>query len=86
MEVIDDAALVPSRNHVAPPDRFSHELTEPAPYWFDGAGSKNPDGELPAGTPVLLTIGDNTFCRVIDERGLFVQVRCEVLRPLTEGD
>lgn len=82
---MDDAALVPSRNHVAPPDRFTHQVVASAPYWYDGAGAKPPDGELPAGSKVLLTTGDGRFCAVIDPRGLFVQVPCEMLGPLEGG-
>lgn len=79
--VLPDSALVPQRNSVSPPpDQFSHVLSRPAPFWYDGAGSRPADGELATGTRVLaVRRADGDHCWVIDERGLYVQVEASAL-------
>ena len=80
-EVLGPDSLVPAVNLVQPPpDQFSHELTRDEPYRFGSDSTTSPDGELQRGTPVLVVANDGRHARVIDERGLYVQVRSESLR------
>lgn len=85
-EVLGADSLVPALNLVQPPpDQFSHELTRDEPYRFGSDPTASPDGELHRGTPVLVVANDGRHARVIDERGLYVQVRSESLRPRRRG-
>ena len=85
-EVLGADSLVPAANFVQPPpDQFSHELTRDEPYRFGADPTASPDGELQRGTPVLVIVNDGHHARVIDERGLYVQVRSESLRPRRRG-
>jgi hypothetical protein len=56
--VLAEKALIPEHNLVEPPpNRFTHELTVDEPYWYDRPAmqrASEPDGVLPAGTPVVL--------------------------------
>jgi hypothetical protein len=74
--VLDEQSLVPDPNLLEPPpNRFTHRLTRRAPYFYgsrDEAGA--PDGELPAGTEVVLLRRDGERCRVADGQGLYVEV------------
>lgn len=82
--VLSDHALVPDTNLIRPPpNRFSHELVDDEPYRFDRAEpAPEHDGVLSAGTPVLLVVDGQERCRVVDGRGLFVEVRRGSLREL----
>ena len=82
--VLAAGALVPAANLVEPPpDHFSHECTRNEPYRYGGDPSTPPDGELVMGTPVLVVADDGRHARVIDEHGLYVQVRSDSLRART---
>ncbi len=80
--VLGDEALVPPAHLVRPPpNRFTHELTVDEPYRFDRpGGGAGPEGVLPAGTPVVLLVEGDDRCRVVDGRGLYVEVRRSSLR------
>jgi hypothetical protein len=79
--VLAPDALVPAANLVEPPpDHFSHELDRDEPYRFGTDASASPDGEFQRGTPVLVIADDGHHAHVIDERGLYVQVRSASLR------
>lgn len=82
--VLPDSALVPDRNVIRPaPNRFTHELTRAAPFYFDGAQQqgRQPNGEFPDGTRVVLLVHHGgTHCRVVDSRGLYVEVEFDALR------
>lgn len=84
--VLPESAQVPERNIIRPaPNRFSHELTRDAPFYFGEArGGGPPDDVLPGGTKVVLLVRDASaaYCRVVDARGLYVEVGCESLRAL----
>lgn len=82
--VLGEEALVPDRNVVDPaPNRFTHELTEDEPYRFDRPEPSDEfDGVLAAGTPVVLLVDGPERCRVVDGRGLYVEVRCASMREL----
>lgn len=85
-EVLAADALVPAANVVQPPpDQFSHVLTRDEPYRFGTDPTATPDGELQRGTPVLVVVNDGHHARVIDGRGLYVQVRSESLRARRRG-
>ena len=85
-EVLTADSLVPAANFVQPPpDQFSHVLTRDEPYRFGTDLAASPDGELQRGTPVLVIVNDGHHARVIDERGLYVQVRSESLRSRRRG-
>jgi hypothetical protein len=76
VHALDESALVPESNVIRPtPTRFTHELTVDTPFRLDRTptGSK-PDGILPAGTPVVVTTTHGDRCRVVDGRGLAVDV------------
>jgi hypothetical protein len=83
--VLGSKALVPKKNLIRPhPNQFTHELTRRAPYYFaapqPGAAA---DGELPAGTPVvLLTRASGPYSWVVDGQGLYVAVRSASLKKL----
>ena len=83
-EVLPDSAMVPEENLTSPPPtHFTHELNRAAPYFYTSAQSGvSPDGEFPAGTKVLLVSTGGDYCRVVDERGLRVDVECAALTKL----
>jgi hypothetical protein len=90
--VLDDRALVPAANHVRPaPNVFTHEVVADEPYWYRSAtGAGDPDGTLTAGTHVVVLVRDLvdgvSRCRVVDGRGLYVEVRSAALRPVAAID
>jgi hypothetical protein len=75
--VLSDRALVPDRNLIRPaPNRFTHKLLADEPYRLDRPEpGDQPDGVLPAGTPVVLLVEGPDRCRVVDGSGLYVEVR-----------
>lgn len=80
VDVLPDSALVPERNRVTPPpDHFTHQLSRAAPFWYHDAGTRPPDGELAAGTPVLVARRAGEHWWVIDGRGLYVEVEKEAV-------
>ena len=84
VHVLDRSALVPDRNVVRPPPtRFTHELVADTPFRLDrDPPGGPPDGVLAAGTPVVVASREGDRCRVVDGRGLAVQVPCAALRAL----
>jgi hypothetical protein len=82
--VLGQEALVPDRNVIEPPpNRFTHVLTVDEPYRFDRPESTpEPDGVLAAGSQVALLVDGPERCRVVDGRGLYVEVRRASLREL----
>lgn len=72
--VLDDDALVPSKNVVKPPpNRFTHKVKRSQPYFYEDPRDE-PNGEFAEGTPVVLMVyhgGDS--CRVVDGHGLYVE-------------
>jgi hypothetical protein len=84
--VLADEALVPDSNLVKPPpNRFTHELVADEPYHLDRPErDREPDGVLEARTPVVLLVEGPRRCRVVDGRGLYVEVRRASLRRLSE--
>jgi hypothetical protein len=82
--VLSDEALVPEGNVVRPaPNRFTHELLVDEPYRFERPErADEPDGVLPAGTPVVVLVDGPDRCRVVDGSGLYVEVRRESLGKL----
>jgi hypothetical protein len=85
--VLADEALVPDSNLVRPPPtRFTHELLVDEPYRFDRQRrGREPAGVLPAGTRVVVLVEGEDHCRVVDGRGLYVEVRRASLRRLSEA-
>jgi hypothetical protein len=83
-EILAESALVPESNLLdPPPNQFTHEVTRVEPYYFRGVAPSGPDGTFPVGARVLLVRQqDGGRCRVIDERGLYVEVACDSLRRL----
>ena len=82
--VLDESTLVPDKNLISPrPNQFSHELNRAQPYFFSaGKKNKQPDGEFPAGTKVLLVRKEGDRCHVADEQGLYVEIECDSLKEL----
>jgi hypothetical protein len=82
--ILPDSALVPDESLVRPaPTEFTHVLTVDEPFnYVGGKGSGAPDGELAAGTQVVLVSDDGDVCQVVDGRGLRVSIRRAGLRSL----
>jgi hypothetical protein len=83
--VLPENAVVPDKNSISPaPNQFTHELTRPAPFYFDGAQEgREPDGQLPQGTKVVLLVYDGgSYCRVADGQGLYVELEYGALKRL----
>lgn len=84
-KVLADNALIPESNLISPaPNQFTHELTRTEPFYYsDAQPDRRPDGELEKGTKVvLLVLKDDKYCRVVDGRGLYVEVTCDSLKRL----
>jgi hypothetical protein len=84
--VLADDAMVPDKNVIQPaPNRFTHELMVDEPYRFDRSehAGEN-DGVFPAGTLVVLLVEGPDRSRVVDGRGLYVDVRRASLRKLPD--
>lgn len=84
--VLGEEALVPERNVIEPPpNRFTHVLTDDEPYRFDRPESPREfDGVFAAGTPVALLVDGPERCRVVDGRGLYVEITRASLRALSD--
>jgi hypothetical protein len=84
MQVMRESALIPPGNQVQPaPNQFTHELVEHQPYYYGASARKQPDGDFPAGTQVVLMVrGAGHMCRVVDGRGLYVLTACKGLRSI----
>ena len=82
-EVLSDAALVPDQHLIKPPPtHFTHEVVTSQPYYY-GKEHDTPAGEFSAGTRVVLMSYDGgTYCRVVDEQGLYVETAHDGLRSL----
>ena len=83
-EILDESALVPAANLIAPPpNQFTHQLRRAQPFYFNSADHKSSDGELPKGTQVVLMIYDGgKYCRVVDGRGLYVEIEYKSLQKI----
>lgn len=84
-EVLEDKALVPEKNIILPaPNQFTHETIDVVPFFYqDAQKNKNPDGQFPPGTPVVLLVHDKgDYCRVADGQGLYVEVKYKSLKKL----
>jgi hypothetical protein len=84
MVVLGEDALVPAQNLIRPaPNRFTHELIVDEQYQFDRPEpTDRPDGVISAGTAVAVLVVGDEWCRVVDPRGLYVEVRRASLREL----
>ena len=87
VQVLPDEALVPDANVIRPPpNRFTHKLLIDEPYCFErSARTGESDGALAAGTPVVVLIEGPDRCRVVDGRGLYVEVSRASLGALADG-
>jgi hypothetical protein len=84
VHVLDRSAMVPERNIVRPPpEHFTHELAVDEPFHLDRDVRRGePDGILRAGTRVVVVATAEDRCRVVDGRGLTVDVRRSSLRAI----
>ncbi|MFC1835092.1 hypothetical protein ACFL2Q_10190 [Thermodesulfobacteriota bacterium] len=76
-EILHESALVPEGNFISPPpNQFTHEVIRTLPYYYASMREdKSPDGQLPAGRRVVLLVYEGgTHCRVVDEKGLYVEI------------
>jgi hypothetical protein len=83
--VLSENAMVPDRNIISPaPNQFTHELTRPQPFYFDGAQQgAPPNGEFRGGTKVVLLVyNGGKYCRVADKQGLYVEIEYDSLKKL----
>src|SRR5262245_10341320 len=71
--VLDDRALVTTRNLIKPPpNQFTHQVTRVQPYYFEDR-KEIADGEFPIGSLVVLMLHNGgADCRVVDGQGLYV--------------
>jgi hypothetical protein len=84
-EVLPENAVVPDRNLIVPaPNTFTHTLAGDQPFSYTNLEETAvPDGELTAGTLVVLLVYDGgRFCRVVDGRGLYVEIEHKNLKQL----
>ena len=81
---LDESALVPQSNVVRPaPTRFTHVLSVNTPFYLDRERTGDePEGILQAGTPVVVASTHGDRCRVVDGRGLAVDVPWEHLQEI----
>ena len=88
-KVLPKESLVPADSLIQPPpNRFTHETVARTPFSYVASpSSKGSDGELSAGTKVVLLRADveNDRASVVDANGLYVVVPATSLRPLGEG-
>jgi hypothetical protein len=82
--VLGEDSMVPPENQLRPPpNRFTHRLARDEPFYLQTKdSSKQADGQLDAGTEVVLLRHDGPRCRVADARGLYVEVGFESLAEL----
>lgn len=83
--VLPEDAMIPDKNLIKPaPNQFTHKLKSAQAYYYDGAQQGAPaDGEFPAGTKVALLVHDGgNYCRVVDARGLYVEIEFASLKKL----
>jgi hypothetical protein len=82
--VLADDAVLPEGEDVSPSpdDAFTHELIADVPYGREGGLDAH--GVLPAGTPVVLTVEGPDHFRVVDGRGVSVEVLRSNLRSLPQ--
>ena len=82
--VLPEGATVPDKNLISPaPNRFTHRLLRPQPYYFLRSQTSTPNGEFPEGTEVVLLRQDDArSCRVADGRGLYVEIEFDSLAEL----
>jgi hypothetical protein len=83
--VLSDESLIPNENLInPPPNQFTHELKSTQSFYYEAAQqSASPDGELPENTKVVLLRYDGgSYCRVVDEQGLYVEIKFDSLKKL----
>jgi len=83
--VLSEESLIPEDNQISPPpNRFTHQLKSSQPFYYTGAQQASPpDGELPADAKVVLLRHDGgSYCRVVDEQGLYVEIQFDSLKKL----
>lgn len=76
-EVLQEGSVIPPENQIQPaPNQFTHRVVKDEPFFLRSESASNaPDGELLAGTKVVLLRYDGgARCRVADERGLYVEI------------
>lgn len=81
--IMPENSIVPDENLITPPpNQFTHELTRNVPFYFTGPQQgRPPDGELAQGARVVLMVYDGgSYCRVVDEQGLYVAVEYDSLK------
>ncbi len=83
MRVLGDDALVPERNRMTAPERFTHELSVAQPYFYEiPSGGRAADGKLAARARVQLVRDEGEFSWVVDEAGVLVVTQRAGLAPL----
>ena len=87
-KVLPRESLVPAESLIQPPpNRFTHETVARTPFSYAGSRkSSGQDGELSAGTKVVLLRADPDGDRasVVDANGLYVDVPANSLRPIDD--
>jgi hypothetical protein len=83
--ILPDESIVPEKNLVSPhPNKFTHELSRTEPYYYsESAQGKKADGKFSKGTKVVMLRHDGPTCRVVDRRGLYVEVAYDSLKPIS---
>ena len=81
--VMPEGASIPFPNVIVPPpNHFTHVLKRDVDYFYRGIdASARPDGTLRSGSKVALLRRENGGrCRVVDERGLYVEINGDELQ------
>ena len=82
MTTLPASAQIPEANLRRRPDRFTHRLSDPQPYFYKPDASGEPAGRFDAGTRVAKLSEEGSWCHVVDSRGLSVYTSCDGLEPL----
>ncbi len=83
--VLPDSATIPDANLIRPaPDRFSHRVRAPQPYYYASPRNDDaPDGTFDTGAEVVvLSHAGGRWCHVADARGLHVVTAFDGLQAL----
>jgi hypothetical protein len=82
--ILPEGAAIPNPNLIRPaPNQFTHQLARSQPYYFNNAQQDASAGEFPVDTKVvLLRYNGGRYCRVVDGRGIYVELEYDSLKTL----
>ena len=89
VKVLAESAQIPEHNLIRPPPNcFTHQLKFEQPYYLDvPKQSAAATGHFSVGTRVVLMVHDGgTYCRVVDQQGLYVATAFAGLVPVSQSE